>query len=120
MRVFPATPASTDVTPAKKDGILIAMAAKETELFLGTSSWTADGWTFYPEGTKRADFLQFYARHVNCVEIDSTFYRVPTAKTVEQWRERTPKTFVYASKAPLSITYLEDFIVCFLIRTIPY
>ena len=59
--VFAASPAGTDVTSAKKDGILTGMGVKETELFLGTSSWTADGWvgSFYPEGTKPADFLQY-------------------------------------------------------------
>lgn len=95
------------MTTVKKDGILIAMGARNSELFLGTSSWTAAGWvgSFYPEGTKPADFLQYYSRHFNCVEIDSTFYRIPTAKTVEQWRERTPKGFVFCAKAPQLITH---------------
>lgn len=60
---------------------------------------------FYPEGTKPAHFLQYYARYFNCVEIDSTFYRIPTAKTVEHWRERTPKGFVFAAKGPSLITH---------------
>ncbi|TAM83493.1 MAG: DUF72 domain-containing protein [Acidobacteria bacterium] len=104
---LPATPATSHVTTAKKDGILTLMGEKKTELYLGTSSWTAEGWvgSFYPEGTKPADFLQYYARHFNCVEIDSTFYRIPTAKTVEQWRDRTPKGFVFAAKAPSLITH---------------
>jgi uncharacterized protein YecE (DUF72 family) len=85
------------------------MDASNSQFFLGTSSWTADGWvgSFYPEGTKPADFLQHYAQHFNCVEIDSTFYRIPTAKTVEQWRDRTPKGFVFAAKAPGSITHVK-------------
>ena len=64
--------------------------------------WTADGWvgSFYPEGAKPADFSRYYSTQFNCVEIDSTFYRIPTAKTVDQWRERTPKGFVFATKAP--------------------
>ena len=44
LTVFTTTPASTDVTSAKKDGILTIMDAKDSQLFLGTSSWTADGW----------------------------------------------------------------------------
>jgi uncharacterized protein YecE (DUF72 family) len=107
VRVLPPTPACNDVTSAENDGILIAVSAKDSQLFLGTSSWTADGWvgTFYPEGTKPADFLQYYSRQFNCVEIDSTFYRIPTAKTVEQWRERTPNGFAFAAKAPSIITH---------------
>ena len=83
------------------------MHEKRDEIFLGTSSWTADGWvgSFYPEGTKPTEFLQYYSTQFNCVEIDSTFYRIPTAKTVEHWRERTPKGFVFTAKAPQSITH---------------
>lgn len=63
-----------------------------TGLYFGTSSWTAVGWetAFYPPKTKKTDFLPFYAGRFNSVEIDSTFYRIPTAKTVQQWRNRTP------------------------------
>src|ERR1035437_9210013 len=45
-------------------------------LYIGTSAFTTAGWegSFYPEGTKSADFLRYYAQHFNSVEIDSTFY----------------------------------------------
>ncbi len=78
-----------------------------SRLYFGTSSWTAAGWetAFYPPKTKRADFLPFYAGRFNSVEIDSTFYRIPTAKTVQQWRERTPDNFVFAAKLRQSITH---------------
>lgn len=81
--------------------------ATAAQLYLGTSSWTADGWvgSFYPEGTKQADFLPYYAQHFNTVEIDSTFYRVPTAQTVANWRERTPDGFLFAAKVPQIITH---------------
>ncbi|HLY61348.1 MAG TPA: DUF72 domain-containing protein [Terriglobia bacterium] len=83
------------------------MNTKDGRLFLGTSSWTGDGWvgSFYPTGTKPADFLQHYAKSFNTVEIDSTFYRIPTASTVEQWRERTPKGFIFSAKLPQRITH---------------
>ena len=50
-------------------------------LFIGTSAFTAAGWegSFYPEGTKPADYLTYYATGFNSVEIDSTFYRAPAA-----------------------------------------
>jgi uncharacterized protein YecE (DUF72 family) len=85
----------------------IAMNTKDGQLFLGTSSLTGDGWvgSFYPSGTKPADFLPHYAEYFNTVEIDSTFYRIPTASTVEQWRDRTPKVFTFAAKIPQIITH---------------
>ena len=78
-----------------------------TSLYLGTSSWTAAGWetAIYPPKTKKENFLSFYAGRFNSVEIDSTFYRIPTAKTVQQWRERTPDNFVFAAKPRQSITH---------------
>ena len=63
-----------------------------SSLYLGTSSWVVVGWekAFYPPRTKESDYLRFYAGRFNSVESDSTFYRIPAAKTVQQWRERTP------------------------------
>jgi uncharacterized protein YecE (DUF72 family) len=79
----------------------------EGRIRLGTSSWTGEGWvgSFYPANAKPQDFLQFYATKFDTVEIDSTFYRVPSAKTVEQWRERTPKGFTLSAKLPSVITH---------------
>ncbi len=80
---------------------------QKAQLYRGTSSWTAEGWvgSFYPPGCKPAGFLQEYAKHFNTVEIDSTFYRIPSGKMVEQWRERTPSGFVFAAKLPQAITH---------------
>ena len=74
----------------------------EPKLFLGTSSWTADGWvgSFYPPGTQPAEFLPYYAKHFKSVEIDSTFYRIPSAQTVKQWEARTPPGYIFAAKIP--------------------
>lgn len=71
-------------------------------LFIGTSAFTAAGWegTFYPEGTKPADFLRHYAQHFNSVELDSTFYRTLSKATVRGWDKRTPEEFVFAAKVP--------------------
>ena len=61
--------------------------------------------SFYPAGSKPADFLPFYARQFRTVEVDSTFYRIPAANSVKQWRERTPKGFIFAAKVPQVITH---------------
>jgi len=74
---------------------------------LGTSSWTGNGWvgSFYPAASKPQNFLPLYAERFDTVEIDSTFYRIPAARTVEQWRERTPADFTFAAKVPQTITH---------------
>jgi uncharacterized protein YecE (DUF72 family) len=79
----------------------------EPGLLLGTSAFTANGWagTFYPPGMKARDFLSYYATQFKTVEIDSTYYRTPSASTVTNWYERTPPDFVFAAKVPQVVTH---------------
>ena len=85
-----------------------------TDILLGTSAFTAAGWegTFYPPGTKPADYLRHYAQHFNSVEVDSTFYRIPSLSTVKGWYEKTPKGFIFAAKIPQVITHEKLLVDC--------
>jgi hypothetical protein len=70
-----------------------------TELRIGTSAFTANGWqgSFYPSGMKPRDYLTYYATKFNIVEIDSTFYRTPSRSTVTGWPDKTPEGFLIAA-----------------------
>lgn len=74
---------------------------------VGTQGWNYDAWLggFYPEGTRPVDFLGTYARGFDSVEVDSTFYAVPSAKSVRGWAERTPPGFTLALKLPREVTH---------------
>lgn len=74
---------------------------------LGTQGWNYDVWTgpFYPTGTRPADFLTLYARAFDAVEVDSTFYAVPSEQTVRGWGARTPAEFRFALKLPQALTH---------------
>ena len=74
---------------------------------LGTQGWNYDAWVgpMYPEGTRPVDFLSVYSRAFSTVEVDSTFYAIPPAKTVRSWAERTPGDFIFALKLPQEITH---------------
>jgi len=89
-------------------------APKIPNLFLGTSSWSSEDWVgaFYPPGTPSAQFLEEYSRHFDTVEVDSTFYRTPSAAMVKNWRERTPPGFVFAAKFPQVITHEKVLVDC--------
>lgn len=78
---------------------------------LGTQGWNYDAWVgpFYPEGTKGVDFLTIYSRAFDTVEVDSTFYAVPPAKTIRGWTQRTPPGFLFALKMPQEITHERRF-----------
>jgi len=79
----------------------------EPGIYLGTSAFTAAGWegSFYPRGMQSRDFLTYYATQFRTVEVDSTFYRIPSASTVTGWYERAPTDFVFAAKVPQATTH---------------
>ncbi len=76
-------------------------------LHLGTSSFSHPSWvgSFYPVGTKPGDFLADYGRRYETVEIDATFYRIPSAAQVRTWASKVPEGFRIAAKVPQVITH---------------
>jgi uncharacterized protein YecE (DUF72 family) len=68
---------------------------------IGTSAFTAAGWetAFYPAGMKSTDYLTYYATKFDTVEVDSTFYRTPSAALVNGWDRKTPEGFSLAANA---------------------
>jgi uncharacterized protein YecE (DUF72 family) len=77
--------------------------------YIGTSGWSYDHWAgvFYPPDLKTADRLAFYINHFNSVEINSTFYHLPTPSAFKGWRESAPKGFIYALKGSRFITHMK-------------
>ena len=76
------------------------------ELRIGTSGWVYPFWVggFYPSFTKPADYLKMYSKIFNIVEIDSSFYRIPTKDTIKQWADETPDDFLFTAKFRKTIT----------------
>lgn len=75
--------------------------------FIGTQGWNYPAWSgpFYPRNARPADFLSLYARLFPTVEVDSTFYAVPAAATIDSWVRRTPASFRFALKFPREATH---------------
>jgi uncharacterized protein YecE (DUF72 family) len=78
-----------------------------TAIWFGTSGFSYKEWRpiFYPEGLSDKQFLQFYSTRLNSVEIDYTFYRMPSVKTIEGWKAATPEHFKFTIKASQQITH---------------
>ena len=76
-------------------------------IHIGTSGWSYADWVgpLYPAGTPPGRYLAEYARHFHDVEIDSTFYRIPTERMVDGWVRATPDSFTFAPKFPQVITH---------------
>jgi len=77
------------------------------QIRLGTQGWNYPAWVgaLYPPGTRPADFLKLYTRAFHTVEVDSTFYAIPSVRTVRGWAERTPADFTLSLKLPQEITH---------------
>jgi uncharacterized protein YecE (DUF72 family) len=82
--------------------------------YLGTSGFSYDEWrhgVFYPEGLKNREMLSYYSSQLSSVEINYTFRRYPTEKSLTTWREQAKPGFVFTLKANQRITHfkrLED------------
>ena len=74
---------------------------------VGTSGYNYPAWkgSFYPDDLPAAKMLPYYAARFPTVEINATFYRMPTAKSLTGWAAATPESFVLALKAPQRITH---------------
>lgn len=83
-------------------------------LYLGAQGWSYPSWVgpFYPPGTPSGAFLEAYATHFDTVELDTTFYAIPRASTVDGWCTRTPDGFRFAAKFPQDITHKKGLIDC--------
>jgi uncharacterized protein YecE (DUF72 family) len=77
-------------------------------LYAGTSGFAYPAWKpgFYPAKLPAKLFLHHYAQRLNCVEINYTFRRLPSASTLQSWVEATPAGFVFAVKANMRITHI--------------
>jgi uncharacterized protein YecE (DUF72 family) len=74
---------------------------------VGTSGYSYKEWkgAFYPRELPAAAYLRYYAERLPTVEVNNTFYRMPTAKLVAGWAQQVPEDFVFAVKAPQRITH---------------
>ena len=74
---------------------------------LGTSGFSYDDWVgaFYPPGLPKREWLAYYAREFDTVELNVTYYRIPERRTVVGWTERTPPGFLFAVKAFSGLTH---------------
>jgi uncharacterized protein YecE (DUF72 family) len=87
------------------------MASRKTRgvIHVGTSGWHYDHWTgpFYPEGTAAGDRLAYYCSRFAAVEVNNSFYQLPSARTLAAWRDAVPPGFVFAAKASRYITHMK-------------
>ena len=79
------------------------------EVHIGCSGWVYPHWRelFYPKGVPQRAWLSFYAEHFDTVEINNTFYRLPSRPAVEGWVDQSPEGFCFAVKMSRYITHIK-------------
>jgi uncharacterized protein YecE (DUF72 family) len=84
------------------------IALASGNVWIGTCGYSYRDWIgpFYPPGTKSPQMLDRYAQRFPAVEIDSSYYRIPSAATFESMDRRTPSGFRFTAKLPGTLTHI--------------
>jgi uncharacterized protein YecE (DUF72 family) len=98
--------------PDKPETTALLQSAKgkgKSTIFVGCAKWGRKDWVgkIYPKGTKEGDFLAHYAKHFNCIELNATFYRMPTVSQTSGWKSKVGKDFKFCPKFTDQITHLK-------------
>lgn len=82
---------------------------KRRIIHIGTSGWHYEHWQgpFYPEDLKKRDFLDYYIKYFDTVEINNSFYQMPSAKTLKDWKDTVLRNFIFSIKASRYITHMK-------------
>jgi uncharacterized protein YecE (DUF72 family) len=83
------------------------LGEQRVKVLVGTSGYSYKQWKgrFYPEDLPDSDMLTYYGTRFRSVEINNTFYRMPSRDVLGKWAERVPSEFVFVLKAPRRITH---------------
>lgn len=82
---------------------------QSTSVFVGTSGWNYDHWRgpFYPDELTQKKWLAYYCEKFHTVEINNSFYQLPSKSTLKTWRETVPASFIFSVKASRYITHMK-------------
>jgi uncharacterized protein YecE (DUF72 family) len=79
------------------------------QIHVGTSGWHYAHWKgrFYPPDLREPEHLGYYAKHFDIVELNNTFYKLPTEAAVSRWRDSSPSKFRFAVKGSRFLTHMK-------------
>ncbi len=77
------------------------------EIKVGSAGWSYDDWKdpFYPSSLKRSQWLSYYAKYFDFVEVNTSFYHLPRSTTLEGWNDQTPHDFEFSFKLWQKLTH---------------
>ncbi|MDB5200135.1 MAG: hypothetical protein JWO92_2098 [Chitinophagaceae bacterium] len=82
--------------------------------WIGCSGFHYKEWkeVFYPKGVPQTKWFEYYCRHFNTIELNTTFYRFPRPEALQSWHKRSPEDFKFSVKGPRLISHYKIFIDC--------
>ncbi|MEO5603939.1 MAG: DUF72 domain-containing protein [Cyclobacteriaceae bacterium] len=97
--------------PDKDDTSRILTSQPKTikpSVFVGCAKWGRKDWIgkIFPKGTREVDFLPLYAKHFNSIELNATFYKIPSFKQTQEWKKKVGKNFLFIPKISNSISHI--------------
>lgn len=86
----------------------------KNELLIGCSSFYNSFWKniFYPKNLPSKEWFEFYCQHFGTYEFNSSFYKFPTIKILQNWYNRSPESFLFSVKIPKEITHVRKLQDC--------
>lgn len=98
--------------PARNELLLenLPKKAGKTKVYLGCTGWSMKEWVgkVYPQGTKPKDYLHFYSRQFNTIELNTTHYRMPDEVTIQKWYVESAADFKFCPKVLQQISHSQD------------
>ena len=82
---------------------------QSARVYIGTSGWHYKHWlgTFYPEKTPASKMLAFYITKFDTVELNNSFYHLPSKVSMNAWHDNTPQNFLFAVKGSRFLTHMK-------------
>ena len=103
---LPDTPEETASVLQKAD-----LRVGKPRVYIGCTGWAMKEWVgkVYPRAAKPAEYLKWYGKQFNTIELNTTHYRTPTISMIEEWRYQTPKDFKFCPKILQTISHSKNF-----------
>ena len=100
--------------PLQNFKILDGIPNSTPYVYVGCPRWGTKEWlgNFYPEHIKEKDFLTYYSKLFNCIELNTTYYRIPSQAQVQHWRSMVSHNFKFCPKFPQFITHIAKLQYC--------
>jgi uncharacterized protein YecE (DUF72 family) len=88
---------------------VLSRSPEKTKIYIGCAKWGRKDWIgkIYPQGTKESDFLSHYGKFFNSIELNASFYRMPTAKQTAAWSKKVGSDFKFCPKVTGEISHMK-------------